>query len=259
MVWHREGAVAAGANEVTSGFLEQRLTADGVERLLSELLATGLFDRDRGLLSARSPGGFVQARRGDALVRVDWVHPANVVPPPGAPDLSLRGSDYVAATPEQAKALAQVDALLADPASRLPADAWEDPRIKAYVASKYAICTGWRPGVGPDRGAPTIGASRILKLLPPQLAQLVRARGWTSWTGGENCSVVATEEARAVAGALEDAGLERSGGGKGRGAESLYRLAYSFAMPDGSTGNGKIVIFFEPTLPHGEWVCTPCG
>jgi hypothetical protein len=72
--------------------------------------------------------------------------------------------------------------------------------------------------------------------------------------------VVATEEARSVAVALEDAGLERWGGGEGRyavDAENLYRLAYGFDMPDVSGVSFTIV--FEPTLPHGEWVCTPCG
>lgn len=156
------------------------------------------------------------------------------------------------ATVDQVSALRHIDYLAADLASWLPANAWEDARIKAYVASEYAICTGWRPEVG----SPTIDASRILELLPPQLAHLVRARGWAPWSVRPNCSVVATEEARAVADALEGAGLER-GGGEGRGAENLYRLAYSFDAPDGSAG--AIIIFFEPTLPHGEWVCTPCG
>ena len=244
MVSLREGAVAAGANEVTSGFLEQRLAPEGVELLLSELLATGLFDRDRNLWSAHSPWGTVRVQRGDALVRVKWDDPRMT---------GAFSQGDTAATPEQVKALEQVDALLADPGSRLPTNAWDDPRIRAYVASKYAICSGYRP----DGGAPTIDASRILELLPPQLARLVRARGWISSSGEQNCSVVATEEARNVAGALEDAGLEQTGGGKRRVAEGPHRLAYSFAPPDGSTG--RIIIFFEPVLPHGEWVCTPCG
>jgi hypothetical protein len=248
MVSLREGAVAAGANEVTSGFLEQRLAPEGVELLLSELLETGLFDRDRSLWSAHSPWAIVRVQRGDALVRVTWDDPRST---------GEFSQGDTAATPEQVKAIEQVDALLADPGSRLPTNAWDDPRIRAYVASKYAICSGYRPDVGPDRGGPTIDASRILELLPPQLARLVRARGWTSWSGGQNCSVVATEEARNVAGALEDAGLEQTGGGKRRVAEGPHRLAYSFAPPDGSTG--RIIIFFEPMLPHGEWVCTPCG
>ena len=38
-----------GANESTSGYLEQRLTPDGVELLRSQLVASGLFDRSRKL------------------------------------------------------------------------------------------------------------------------------------------------------------------------------------------------------------------
>jgi hypothetical protein len=252
MIWLREGAIAAGANESTSGFLEQRLTPDGAERLRSEILATRLFDRERRLLSAHSPWGFVRVRRGDVLVHVQWLHPANAhASSPGA----LRG--HTAATPEQVQALEHIDALLADPASRLPANAWDDPRIKAYVASRYAICWAWRPNLDPGVG--TVDASRILGLLPPPLADLLRASWrpyvWPRFWGRPPCTVVPTDEARSVARALDDAGLERRGGGEGRGAESLHRLAYGLQPPNVWPGS----IFFEPMLPHGEWVCTVCG
>jgi hypothetical protein len=235
MVWRREGAVAAGANEATSGFLERRLTPEGVERLRSKLLGTGLFDRDRRLLSAHSPWGTVRVRRGDAFVLVGWANPGFV-------GEASRGQ--TAATAEQVKALEQIDALLADPASRLPANAWEDAGIKAYVASRYAICRVYRPDLPSNPGAGTIDASRILGLLPPPLPR----------TPG--CAVVSTEEARTVARALDDAGLERRGGAKGRGAgENLQRLAYRFDPPTMVPGS----IFFEPVLPHGEWTCSVCG
>jgi hypothetical protein len=235
MVWRREGAAPAGANEATSGFLERRLTPEGVERLRSELLATGLFDRDRRLLSAHSPWGTVRVRRGDAFVLVGWANPRFV-------GEFSRG--HTAVTPQQLKALERIDALLADPASRLPANAWEDAGIKAYVASRYAICRVYRPDLPSNPGAGTIDASRILGLLPPPLPQ----------TPG--CAVVSTEEARTVARALDDAGLERRGGGKERGAgENLLRLAYRFDPPTMVPGS----IFFEPVLPHGEWACSVCG
>ena len=248
MIWRREGAVAAGANEVTSGFLEQRLTPAGVERLVSELLATGLFDRDRRLLSAHSAWGEVWARRDSALVRVGWADVRSVG--------QARTRDHTAATREQEGALERVDALLADPASRLPASAWADRRIKAYVASRYAICSGQtNPRLG--RGAPTIDSSRILELLPPSLAHQIHATGWMgrNWNGA--CSVVTTEEARAVTSALEGAVPEWRGRREGRGAESPYRVAYSFEAIGRQPG--RITIYLEPALPHGEWICTPCG
>jgi len=68
---------------------------------------------------------------------------------------------------------------------------------------------------------------------------------------------VTTEEARAVAGALERAVLERGGSVEERGAESLYRLAYSFDAIGRQPG--RITIFFESALPHGERICSPCG
>ena len=247
MIWRREGAVAAGANEVTSSFLEQRLTPEAVQRLVSEVLATGLFDRDRRLKSAHSPWGTVRARRGNALVTVGWEDPMAVG--------SYGHWDATAATREQVRALLRVDALLADPASRLPASAWADPRIKAYVASRYAICSGRQdPRLS---GAPRIDSSRVLALLPPSLAHQVYATGWSDRNSGPVCLVVSTEVARSVAAALEGAGLERRGRGEGRGGESSHHLVYSFDAIGRQPG--RIAIFFEPELPHGERICTPCG
>ena len=71
-----------------------------------------------------------------------------------------------------------------------------------------------------------------------------------------------TEEARALAEALVDAGLKRSG--------EAWILAYHFEAPgpsvidpvspdDGPVRN-TVSISFEPYLPHGEAIgCTPCG
>jgi hypothetical protein len=245
VIWFRGGEnVALGGNPLEVGFLERRLTPEGVELVRSEFLATGLFDHDRELVGGPFIGASAHVRDGDRLVRVAWN--AAVYPAEGPP-----------ATVDQVNALRRIDSLAADLDAWLPASAWDDPTIKAYVASKYAICAGWRPDVGPDDGAPAIDASRVLELLPPQLAHQVRARGWGGPGVGEVCSVVATKEARSVAGVLEDAGLERRGGGEERPRhESLYRLAYGFDMPDVS--GVTFSIFFEPTLPHGEWVCTPC-
>jgi hypothetical protein len=60
-----------------SGWVEQRLTADGVERLRSEITSTGLFGNDRKLSFDGGPYGqpcfsFVRVRNGDPLVSVTW-------------------------------------------------------------------------------------------------------------------------------------------------------------------------------------------
>jgi hypothetical protein len=261
VILQREGGAPGGANKRTSGLLEQRLSPDGVDLLLSEVLSTGLFDHELELLREHGFAGTIQARNGDRLVRVYWENrrpPAQILDPQQYPDTP--------ATPEQERALERLDALLTDPAASLPASAWQDREIRAYVPSRYAVCWGHRPEQSPDQPTPSIPPSRVLNLLPATVADLLRHRGYVPWNGGgplppgnppEACSVVPTEEARTVAQALSAAGLEERGGGEGRGSESLSRLTYRFKAPDARPGHGYI--YFEPTLPHGEWTCTPCG
>lgn len=233
MIWHREGAVPEGANKSTSGFLEQRLTPEGVELLRSEVLATGLFDHDLTLLSPRfrkhhSVWGWVQVRNGNRLIRVDWEDPR-----------IDRGKDErTIATPQQVSALVQVDALVTDAASWLPASAWEMREIRAYVPSRYAVCFA---------GKPLIEPSRLIPLIPEPARGLLRAREFAphEWSG--HCSDLTTEEARALREALNAAGVEQFK------AVASYGLTYRLEIP------GSLqVIAFEPYLPHGEFTCSPC-
>ncbi len=237
MIWHREGEVPEGANKRTSGFLEQRLTPEGVELLRAEVLSTGLFDHDITLLSQRfgelnALWGFVQVRDGDRLIRVNWE----------APSLNPEKDDGTIATPEQVSALVRVDALVTDAASWLPASAWEVRKIRAYVPSRYAICLAVG---GPG---PPIEPSRILPLLPERAQDLLRARPFAPWGG---CTDLTTAEARALGDALIAAGLEQF---RDDQRIDLSVLAYRLEI------SGRIgAVFFEPYLPHGEFTCSPCG
>jgi len=165
------------------------------------------------------------------------------------------------ATPNQERALERLDPLLVDPAVSLPASAWQDRRVRAYVASEYAVCWGHHPERGPDQPTPpTLEPSRILSLLPASAEDLLRRRGFAPRSGADPpqaCSVVPTEDARAVARALDAAGLEKRGGGEGPGSYNEFGLGYRFKAPDQRPGH--VYISFEPTLPHGEWICTACG
>ena len=239
LVWTREGDFPYGANENTTGFLEQRLTSDGVERIRSEIVATGLFADDHVLLSTRGViWGFIRVREGDRLVRVDWSNP-DIYP-------RDRGT---AATPEQASALEQLDALLTHPTSWLPASAWEDQEIGAYVPSRFAVC--YEPA---ERG---IDPSRILSVLPPSAEELLRAKNRIQDDPNDSCTEVTVEEARALAETFDDAGLEQDD------RSSYSRLGYVFEPPVplalGPIEN-SVSIYFEPYLPHGEFLlCSPCG
>ena len=117
------------ANRWSSGFLEQRLTPEGVELLRSEIVSTGLFDHHQAPGSTSSPHDVIQVRIGDRLVRVQADFPD------------------------------RLDQQLADPESWLPASAWANRQIRAYVASRYAITYGGQfqtielvPHLGPATG-----------------------------------------------------------------------------------------------------------
>jgi hypothetical protein len=240
MIWHREGEVPEGANKRTSGFLEQRLTPEGVELLRSEVLSTGLFGHDLTLLSQRfrehdSVWGTIKVRNGNRLITVDWE----------APSIDLEEDDGTIATPEQVSALVRVDALITDAASWLPASAWEVRKIRAYVPSRYAVCFA-------EAGSPLpIEPSYILPLLPEPAQVLLRAREFAPapW-GGPPCTDLTTEEARALDEALNAAGLKQFNDRR----IDPYVLAYRLEIP------GPIrAIMFEPYLPHGEFTCSACG
>lgn len=222
------------ANRWSSGFLEQRLTPEGVELLRSEIVSTGLFDHHQPPGIDSSPHNVIQVRIGERLVRVQ--------------------ADF----PERLRQQ------LADPESWLPASAWANRQIRAYVASRYAITYGGQ--------FQTIERSRILALLPARAEDLLRDRdavplhGFMTRRASSPISVtryvsdVTTEEARALARALDDAGLKQPAPAAGMG--------YLFEIPGTSVDPGPpakgpvrnaIFIGFEPYLPHGEWECEPCG
>ena len=271
--------IPEGANELTSGYLERRLTREGVQLLRSAV--AGLFDRTRTLLETVPadddpfrrglfypdgrlalfipPGsdfagsGSLEVPEGDQLVRLQWGGG-------GAKEVAhMRAQlDGTIATPAQLLALRRVDALLTDPASVLPSSAWAEPDLKAYVPSHYAVCIDTSP---PKH------SSHLLTLLPARAADLLRDKSRTR-LGGEvvearehgrtvvlgqavtYCFKVETAEAREVADAL--AGLDPEPGWKG------YGLAYRVAEPVGNLNPTRI--WFEPYFPHGQFTFSgPAG
>jgi hypothetical protein len=243
---HRRADLPESANGRSSGFLEQHLTPEGVELLRSEIISTGLFADDLELRFDESQpaacANFIGVRDSDRLVRVTWFGF-------GCP----RAKGAQTATPGQASALQRLVARLADLPAWLPAGAWKDRKIRAYVPSRYAIRYGAQPQ--------SLEPSRILALLPAPARELLRAkdrtrtRGFYGFAGGPMrvvygySSEVTTEEARALAAGLDDAGVKREQG--------AYALAYSGEAP-GPSGN-TFSITFEPILPHGGSTCSACG
>ena len=145
MIWEREGArtpVPEGANQFTSGLLEQRLTPEGLELLRSEVLATGLFERDL-VLDVPQFGdlshGAAEIRRDGRLVSGEWNCP-----------FAAR-CDSTTATPEQVSALRRLDMLLSNPALVLPPSAWAVRKVRAYVTLRdAAVPVSYSGAFAPD-------------------------------------------------------------------------------------------------------------
>jgi hypothetical protein len=232
-----------------NGFLEQRLTAEGVELLRSEIVSAAVLAPDNRLYGYLHSAPMPPPR----ACRPSYFHACEHMPPFHAP-MQVRNGDrlfYVEhlSNPER---LAE---RLADPASWLPASSWKDRQFRAYVASKYAISYFAQPQ--------TLERSRVLSLLPAAAEDLLRDRDAVSeqWNPTDHyVSDLTTEEARALAQALDDAGLKPQ--------KRANELFYVFEPPGksldrpfpevGHVGN-VVFIYFEPTLPDGEHVCSQCG
>ena len=229
LIWDREAIYRPfHANKHTTGLLEQRLTPKGIGLLQSEALSTGLFDRDRALTSDHQfLWGYIRARNGDRLILVEWHH-LN----PGDPPYPPRFRDP---TERQVKTLDRLTARLATPETWLPGGAWADRKIKAYVPRRYAVCLE----------SADEQPSRVFALLPGPAKNRLR----TKRLAAGDCYHVPTEGARAIAKALDDAGLDR---------QKTFSLAYEVTRPFRTSRITEGYVKFLPILPHGEVACA-CG
>lgn len=219
------------AGGIRTGFLERRLTKQGVERLRQSVLSTLPYARrrDATVIATRNLAhGVVQVRTGGRLVTVQWCCPSwSWSPPP---------LGWVVATKPQTLAIGQLSDLLADPKSGLPRSTWKDPKLRAYVPSKYAIC-------GP----------RALSWLPPAARALLRGRARTyqgpAWLirprpRPMSCPELTTREARALEGILSANGFER------HTAPGVV-WAKAGTGPVGADADAELVRLV-PVLPHGQ-------
>jgi hypothetical protein len=225
MIRHRFGDFPEDKGEVGIGLTEQRLTPEGVEFLRSQITSTGLFESDLALArEGNAPFLEIEVRNGDRLVRATWAWRGNF----------KIGSTPPTATPEQARTLTALNALLVDPAT-WPAGTWDDPVIKAFVPSRFSICF---------RGIPSpIEPARIVGLLPEAAQRLLRSGEGAVAQNGD-CVRVTTENARALAQILDDAGYPRPG--------FEVRMWLRYVLEDSDAPKNNVWISFEPVLPHGE-------
>ena len=118
-----------------------------------------------------------------------------------------------------------------DPWSWLPATAWEDREIRAYVPSTYLV---------------TFRAAEESNRYRHWTSSLLsyRRRRWISSTprtgnagDGRPYAMFTTDEARALAAALDDAGLEQDG------LLNAYQLDYQFDYHDESRDTVVHIVF----------------
>jgi hypothetical protein len=246
MIWWRLSSERAVDGDAFIGLVEQRLSPQGVEFLLSTVISTGLFDSDLVLAREGSaPYLQIQVKNGDQFVGVTW---------------AWRGisGDAPVATSAQASELTALNALLTDPDS-WPASSWDDQTKRAYVPSEYAIC--FRAFMQPGGTEPTkpIEAARIWALLPDAAETLILAGDPAPADAPDpngNCPRVTTDDARAIAESLQSSGVLRShdpgvlGGTSVRAPSTGYWLRF-LLYPQGDPAD-VVWIDFAPVLPHGE-------
>jgi hypothetical protein len=227
LIWQRENdprlpRPPEAANRWSSGLVEQRLTRTGVDRLRSEIVASGLFDRELTLILGDDEPclSFIQVRRGGTLTALRWTGGQCAV------------HDARPATSRHARAVTRLKAQLADPAAWLPAGAWKQQRFRAFVPSRFAIGF-WSTGGSRE-------LSEILAPLPRPAQEALRGLSWREGIVGPTAPVT-TNQARQLDKALAAAGLIRK-----RGA---FVLSYRFENE--ATGE-TLSLTLGPLLPHGE-------
>ena len=221
----------ARLDRTSGGWLEQRLTAEGVEVIRSEIIATGLFDPDQSPpepndgLPREINGGHIQVRNGDQLVFVNRV----------VPELQER---------------------LAELWLWLPDAAWADKEMRPYVPPRHAVCVhGVAPSDASDHLASLPASARDLLAGVGQLhmdEMVVIDPAIFAWFGSSNeyCYVVARDEARTLITTLDAAGFEAVPHGGYQPSPLSFPLSKSVDEYLNNPLN-TITLVVWPMLPHG--------
>ncbi|MGH3137523.1 MAG: hypothetical protein ACRDPV_13645 [Gaiellaceae bacterium] len=246
----------AGVGGIRTGFIERRLTHEGVELLRSKIVSTGLFDRDRAVRTTNANFfGSMQVQTGGRLVTLGW----------GAHPFFWQHVKRAALlTDDQAQAaVARLIDWILDPASALPTRAWESREPRAYVPSKYAICY-MRARVPANVLEYVDRPSRALRALPAAARDLLRGkiRAFSSSGFRTQCSELTIEDARALYVILRESGYEQDPFATGKtpfatgpapGPDNVVNnIRFQAPRP-----NQTLFIAFEPILPHGSWELMP--
>lgn len=211
----------------TTGWLEQRLTAEGVDIIRSEIIATGLFEPNQPTPD-QFLGALVQVRNGDRLIYQ------------GLSTVELRRR-------------------LTNLWSWLPADAWEDSESRAYVASRFAVCipdtSGWVPtnpdsklSLLPEVARDLFASADHLPVDDMVAADPTLRNGGFGEGSSAFCLSFTTEEARNLVTTLDEAGVQR---------DPDWVDFLTFILPPPGDDALEEALTFWPLLPHGVPGWTP--
>lgn len=111
-----------GADKWETGYLEQRLTPEGVKLLRSKLVSSGLFEEDRSFVKKTEELSIAVRRDGQMITL-------------GA----AKADDPFRATPDEAREILRITELLKAPEAWLPDEAWANSTVRAFVPSRYFV------------------------------------------------------------------------------------------------------------------------
>ena len=216
---YADGRVIWEIGDGDPGYLQMRLTPEGVELLRSRAVSTGLFERDQGLTLDDDPG-FMEVRRGDRSVIIVWGEDTSIVESWPSALLPRQLATISAATAGQAREVIELEAFFRDPTAwGLPRRMYAEPESSPFVPSRLLVT--W------DAGTPDWST------LPSPAREIVSGNLDTLTRDG--CQVISTDQARTIARALAQAGIDTD--------YNIQRGMLSFS-PDDS------FVHSFPALPH---------
>ncbi|HZA40659.1 MAG TPA: hypothetical protein VFA00_08550 [Actinomycetota bacterium] len=188
---YADGRVIWEIGDGDPGYLQMRLTPEGVERLRSTAVSTGLFEQEQGLTLDHGDGT-IEVRRGDRSVIIVWGEDPSIIRSwTKSLDRDLERTS--AATAEQEIELVELVAFFRDPT------AWALPR-RMYVQPEPSPFVPARILVVYDHGAPDWSK------LPSPAREVVSANLQRLIPDG--CQVISTDQAREIARGLTQAGID---------------------------------------------------
>jgi hypothetical protein len=214
-------------DDVPGGIVERHLSADDVERVRSEFLATGLFDPDHP----------ANQEAWSACECFLWVRDGGRLLSTVLPDSDLNYQSDPEVDRQVDQLIASVTAL--DP-SLPPGSESDDPDLRPYVPSRYRVCV---TGVG--QGAPEAlsDAARVLRRrLPSELARLLAGVRTDPLSPEFACDALTMEEARELVDGLATV----------EDAEPIGTFDPGFLLAPRGAVAEEVGIVFSPILPHGQ-------